>query len=190
MSLAVNDSERIRPDAFSPSVSQVRGSLGVDITPDLKPGSNTLSIDLVTDRPDGGLLNALYLAGDFGVQSNPIAITDQVQIGGFETYDANGLPFYAGVVEYETSFELATIPDSDSVVASLEFQATFLEACEVSINHSDWQPLLWSPYTCTIPKDHLNTGTNTLRIRVYTSLIRSFEGQRFNHDIHSQENIL
>ena len=138
-----------------------------------------------------GLPSAVPFGGREKVlQSNPIAITDQVQIGGFETYEANGLPFYAGVVEYETSFELDTIPDSDSVVASLDFQATFLAACEVSINHSDWQPLLWSPYTCTIPKDHLNTGTNTLRIRVYTSLIRSFEGQRFNHDIHSQENIL
>ena len=189
-SLAVNGSGRIPPDAFSPTDAHVRGSLGLNITPYLKTGSNTLAIDLVTARPDGGLLNALYLAGDFSVQANAIALADQVQIGGFETYEANGLPFYAGVVEYETRFELDAVPDGDHVLASLDFQDTFLEACEVSVNDSDWRPLLWSPYAFTIAKDHLNKGANTLRIRVYTSLIRSFEGQRFNHHAHSQENIV
>ena len=188
-SLNINDSEPIQPDAFSSTTSHVRGSLSVDITPYLKAGSNTLAIDLITNRLDGGLLNPLYLAGNFGVQTNPTTITEQAQTGQFETYEANGLPFYAGIIEYETNFELDTIPNSENILASLDFQETFLEACEISINNNDWQPLLWSPYTCNIPKNNLNTGSNTLQIRVYTSLIRSFEGQRFNHDTHSYEDI-
>lgn len=189
-SLRINDSERILPEAFLPTQSHVRGSLAIDVTPYLKPGSNTLSIDLVTDRPDGGLLNALYLVGDFAVQCDPVVIAARAPTGGFETYEDNGLPFYAGIVEYETRFELDAMPDGDRVLASLDFQDTFLEACEVSVNDSDWRPLPWSPYAFTIAKDHLRTGANTLRIRVYTSLIRSFEGQRFNQHTHSQENIV
>ena len=189
-SLTINDSDPISPHALSPTESHVRGSLGIDITAHLRSGSNTLTIDLITDRPDGGLLNPLYLAGDFGIQLNPTTITEQPQTGEFETYETNGLPFYAGIIEYETAFEIDTIPEEENVLVSLDFPDTFLEACEISINKNDWHPLLWSPYTCTIPTYNLNNGTNTLRLRVYTSLIRSFEGQRFNHDIHSQENIL
>jgi len=188
-SVQINDSEPISPNAFSPTQSHVRGSLGVDITPHLKSRLNTISIDLTTNRPDGGLLNALYLAGEFGVQSNPLAITAQAQTGEFETYEANGLPYYAGIIEYRTTFKLNVIPNSKHLNLTLDFPDTFLEACQISINNSPWQPLLWSPYTFTFPKDNLNTESNILKIRVYTSLIRSFEGQRFNHDIHAQEDI-
>ena len=40
-----------------------------------------------------------------------------------------------------------------------------------------------------MPTDFLQVGANEVRIRVYTSLIRSFEGQRFNHIAHRQEDI-
>ena len=96
---------------------------------------------------------------------------------------------FAGIVEYETTFTLDTIPDNDQISIELNFENTFLEACEIAINNSEWHPLLWSPYACTIPRANLNTGQNTLQIRVYTSLIRSFEGQRFNHNTHSYEDI-
>jgi len=188
-SITINDSEAIHPDAFSTTESHVRGSLGINITPYLTPGINTLSIDLVTNRLDGGLLNPLYLAGNFGVQLNPITLTEQATTGEFETYETNGLPFYAGIIEYQTTFERDTIPEGDQILTTLNFNSTFLEACEVSINNNDWHPLLWSPYTCTIPKDNFHTGANALQIRVYTSLIRSFEGQRFNHDTHNYEHI-
>ena len=188
-SLAVNDAGLIDPDAFAPSKAHVRGSLGVDITPYLRPGSNALRIDLVTDRPDGGLLNPLYLVGDFAVRLDPIAIAERVPSGEFEAYEANGLPFYAGVVEYRAGFDLDTVPAGDRALVALEFEDTFLEACEVSINGGTWQPLLWSPYTCTVPTDCLQAGANEVRIRVYTSLIRLFEGQRFNHIAHRQEDI-
>ena len=189
-SLVVNDSAPIYPDAFAPTTSHVRGSLGVDITPHLRSGSNTLSIDLVTDRPDGGLLNPLYLAGHFAVQIDPLAIGKAVQCGGFETYEANGLPFYAGIIEYETCFAHDVLPSGKELITAFEFPDVFLEACEISVNNNDWQPMLWSPYTCIVPTDDLNAGANTLKIRVYTSLIRSFEGQRFNHTAHRHETMI
>jgi hypothetical protein len=86
-------------------------------------------------------------------------------------------------------FTLNTIPEGDNLLAHFAFEDTFLEACEISINQSDYQPLLWSPYTCTVSRDTLNEGSNTINIRVYTSLIRSFEGQTFDHETHSYHDI-
>ena len=135
------------------------------------------------------MLNPLYLVGDFAVLLDPIAIAERAPTGEFEAYEANGLPFYAGVVEYRAGFDLDAVPAGDRALVALEFEDTFLEACEVSINSGAWQPLLWSPYTCAMPTDCLQVGANEVRIRVYTSLIRSFEGQRFNHIAHRQEDI-
>ena len=188
--LRVNDSAPILPKDFLPTPAHVRGSLAIDVTSHLKTGTNVLSIDLVSDRPDGGLLNALYLVGDFSVECDPVAITERTPIGAFEDYEANGLPFYAGVVEYQTCFEIEVVPGEDRVLAMLDFQETFLEACEVSVNDSDWRSLPWSPYAFAMDTDDLHAGTNMLRIRVYTSLIRSFEGQRFNHHLHTQQAIV
>jgi hypothetical protein len=185
----VNDSDPLVPPEFAPIGAHVRGSLGKNITPFVKRGINTLTIDLITHRPDGGLLNPLYLAGDFGVQLEPLTVCDRTQTGGFESYDQNGLPYYAGVVTYEMPFHLERVPDGETLLAQLAFEETFLEACEVAFNGGDWQPLLWSPYCCDVSRTNLNPGTNTLRIRVYTSLIRSFEGQTFDHDTHAYRDI-
>jgi hypothetical protein len=187
--IRVNDSDPLVSPEFAPLNAHVRGSLGTNITPFIQQGTNTITIDLITHRPDGGLLNPLYLAGDFGVNLNPISLSPQPQTGGFETYEKNGLPYYAGIVEYEMPFTLNTIPEGDNLLAHFAFEDTFLEACEISINQSDYQPLLWSPYTCTVSRDTLNEGSNTINIRVYTSLIRSFEGQTFDHETHSYHDI-
>ena len=182
--IRVNDGDPIRASDFSQTDAHVRGSLGVDITRHLIQGVNCLTVDLVTGRMDGGLRNPLYLAGDFGVQCRPLCLTGRLHEGGFETYEANGLPFYAGMVTYETHFALDALPEVDEVLLDLDFGMRFLEACEISINHGDWQPCLWSPYAVVAPRRTLVPGLNALHVRVYTSLIRSFEGQRFDHEAH------
>ncbi len=187
--IRLNDGAPIISTAFSQTETHVRGSLGLNITPYLKSGSNKLTVDLITDRLDGGLRNPLYLAGDFGVHINPLRLTDRLSIGHFETYESNGLPFYAGVMEYKTVFTCDQVPEGDHITAHLDFGMCFLEACEIAVNNTAWQPLLWSPYVFTLPRETFQVGANTLKIRVYTSLIRSFEGQRFDHETHSYQNI-
>jgi len=187
--IRINDSDPLVAPEFAQLNAHVRGSLGTNITPFIKPGTNTITIDLITHRPDGGLVNPLYLAGDFAVTLNPNTLSNRPETGGFETYDQNGLPYYAGIIEYEMPFTLNTLPDGDTLLTHLAFETLFLEACEIAINNSDYHPLLWSPYTCPIPRDILTEGENILKIRVYTSLIRSFEGQRFDHETHTYHDI-
>ena len=57
-----------------------------------------------------------------------------------------------------------------------EYKESFHEACEVSINNNKYRPLLWEPRCLKILVSELKTGNNKLTTRVYTNLLRSFEG--------------
>jgi hypothetical protein len=187
--LWVNDHGPLTTDDFVPTSAHVRGSLGVDITALLRPGSNTLRVEIADARPEGGLLNPLYLAGDFGVALNPLRLIERPEIGGFETYEANGLPFYAGVIEYTLDFHLPAVPPSERVRADLVADAPFHDACEVSINGGAWRALPWEPRSLEVPTTALRPGSNEVRVKVYTTLIRAFEGQWFDYEAHCYREI-
>jgi hypothetical protein len=136
------------------------------------------------------LLNPLYLAGDFGVELEPVQLVERPEWGGFETYKENRLPYYAGVLEYEIEFDLEHIPDGLRVLAQFESDAPFHEASEVSINGGDWRPILWKPRYRVLSADQLQAERNELRVRVYTTLIRSFEGQWFDYARHAYRGVL
>jgi len=81
------------------------------------------------------------------------------------------------------------VPDSHTTLVSLETPEPFHEAAEVSINDSDTLPVLWEPRQVEVPTSVLRVGENLLRLRVYTTLIRSFEGQWFDYDAHRYRDV-
>lgn len=175
----VNNSAPIGPERFGPATAHVRGSLGVDITALLRRGRNSIRVDLVAEKANHGLLNCLYLAGDFGVQLQPLCLVPRKEAGLFERYVENLIPFYSGVVDYTTEFELEGVPKASSAILRFRYDdldGGFREATEVSVNGSDFQPVLWEPRCIKVSTDLLRVGKNSLTTRVYTTLIRSFEG--------------
>jgi len=187
--LCVNQSDPIESSHLTPTTAHVRGSLGIDITSWLQQGENILSVQVVTDRSDGGLLNPLYLAGEFGVTLEPVRLVQRKPTGSFEQYEENLLPFYAGAIQYTTRFILGTIPAADQVIAQFEYDRPFHEATEVSINGSPYTPVAWQPRCIKLPTRCLIAGENILKTRVYTTLIRSFEGQWFDYESHQYRDI-
>lgn len=185
----INEAGPITADQFAPTTAHVRGSLGLDVTGHLRPGQNLIRVEVKTDQLDGGLLNPLYLAGDFGVSLNPVSLVERAQEGGFETYTENGLPYYAGGIEYTLSFALAELPEAERVVVDIETPLPFYEAMEISINGSDFQPALWNPRSVELPTNKLRIGQNQAVARVFTTLIRSFEGQRFDDQAHAYKSV-
>jgi hypothetical protein len=183
--LWVNDGPPLGPADFGPTSAHVRGSLGCDVTGLLRPGGNMLRIEVRTDRPDGGLLNPLYLAGDFGVELAGPRLAHRRPIGAFERYEANGLPFYAGVVEYTLTRDLGDPPVQGRVLVQLETEQPFHEACQVSINGGAPAVLAWQPHTLELDAGDLRPGLNEVTVRVHTTLIRAFEGQWFDYDRHA-----
>lgn len=202
-SIRVNGSVPLGPEDFRPSKAHVRGSLGAVITSRLNLGINTLEVDVTTDDPAGGLLNPLYLAGPFGVSLNPLRLVVRPEEGYFEDYTANRLPFYAGEIEYRYKFHLDAIPGSSpaptqrlrgrrprgNMRVKLDFPLPFHEACQVSFNGGPWQDLPWAPYHPEVELKRIKAGNNELRLRVYTTLIRSFEGQTFDYTQHKYSQI-
>ncbi|MCD6285404.1 MAG: hypothetical protein J7M39_05770, partial [Anaerolineae bacterium] len=188
-SICVNEAPPLTAAAFGPTMAHVRGSLGADITAALQPGANTIRVEVTTDRLDGGLLNPLYLAGSFGVVLAPLGLVAVKVDGAFERYVDNLLPYYAGVVDYTMRFTLLAVPESPTALVSLETPEPFHEAAEVSINDGDRLPVLWEPRQVEVPTSVLRVGDNSLRVRVYTTLIRSFEGQWFDYDAHRYRDV-
>jgi hypothetical protein len=109
--------------------------------------------------------------------------------GLFEDYEGNLLPYYAGVLEYDTEFVLDDLPDADAILIELDYGTAFHEATEVSINGSEYVPVLWEPRCVQLPRHHLQTGVNTVTTRVYTTLIRAFEGQWFDYGAHRYRDV-
>ena len=183
--VVVNGAGPLTANDFRPATAHVRGSLGVDITGLLVSGQNTLWVEVTTDRLDEGLLNCLYLAGDFGVTLAPLALVAPVEEGRFEDYVGNRLPFYAGVVDITTHFELAALPDEEHALLRFDYgERACHEATEVAVNDGAYQPLLWEPRQMVVPVRDLRVGDNRLRTRVHTTLIRAFEGQWFDYAEH------
>lgn len=181
-------------DQFGPTAAHARGSLGANITRFLRPGRNEIAISLDTDRLDGGLCNSLYLAGDFGVyqSSDPalLCLTPRSEMGAFEAWEENGLPYYAGVIEYEAAFDLPALPNRDSLLLDFDFERPFESAAEAAFNGGPWKPLLWSPRQVSLSQTEIKAGPNIVRLRVYTSLIRAFEGQWFDPAEHVLRDVL
>lgn len=181
----VNNSGPLTDRDFGSSNAHVRGSIGVEITPFLRQGENTIRVEATTDRSDGGLCNALYLAGDFGVALDPVRLVDRPEMGAFERYEENLLPYYAGVITYTTEFEVESIPAAENVLLELDYGTPFHEATEVSVNGSAHIAVAWEPRLVMLPASRLRVGRNMLETRVYTTLVRSFEGQWFDYAAHT-----
>ena len=185
----INNADPIHPEHLAPTDTHIHGSLGIDITPSLREGTNTITVELTTNRTDGGLLNPIYLAGDFGVTLGPVTLTDPLNEGTFESYRQNRIPFYDGTIEYTTTFELDAIPENKWILANLTYEHPFYEASEVSVNNAPFQPILWEPRRFKLAAEHLRVGTNQITTRVHTSLIRSFEGTWFDYTVHQYRDV-
>jgi len=72
-------------------------------------------------------------------------------------------------------------------VLVFDYGAPFHEASEVSVNGGPFAPVLWEPRQVVLPVARLRVGQNTLCTRVYTTLIRSFEGQTFDDAAHTYQ---
>jgi hypothetical protein len=180
----INGGQPRTPDDFAPTDAHVRGCRGLDVTGDLAAGRNSVTVEVVTDRLDGGLLNPLYLAGDFGVGLDPLSLRARANDGLFEEYEGNFAPFYAGTVEYGTRVTLGGIPAAGTVLLELAFPGPFEGACEVSLNGHAFRSAPWSPYRIPAPAAELRNGANEVRIRVHTTLARAFDGTRFDAAAH------
>jgi hypothetical protein len=174
--ISINNSP-IEPDEFYVTDTHIKGSLGVDITGKIREGENTMHIKVKTAQLDGGLLNCLYLAGYFGLETSSKTLKALTGEGAFEDYNANNIPDFSGCVEYTNLFDIKKIPKTDYTYLDFSFMDNFQDSAEISINNSEYINSNWEPRFIKIKTDTLKYKNNELNIKVYSSLIRAFEGE-------------
>jgi hypothetical protein len=170
------NNNRIDETDFHPHDCFVRGWMGAAITSFVKPGDNVIRVDVQTDREDGGLVNPIYLAGEFAVHLTEHRLDPLKTYGPFEAYTQNGIPYYAQQITYSHEFDGRALHNADTCLIQLNFPETFHETVELVINDTFTQPILWKPYQVLVPADVLNPDKNIIRYRVYPGLKRTFEG--------------
>ena len=93
------------------------------------------------------------------------------------------------MIEYALDIDLPVVPQGERVIVDFVTDVPFHDACEVSINAGPWHALAWEPRCLELASAELRSSKNEVRVKVYTTLIRAFEGQWFDHDAHCYREI-
>jgi len=162
-------------------------NLATEISSCLKPGINEIFVRVNTHHVHDGLLNPIYLCGNFSVHKdagvNNWRIASFQKAGKIGEMSTNGLPFYAGVIRYKKMFKLNT--DSIENVLELSIKDTFFQdVLEMFVNGHSAGIRAWLPYNYRVYKSCLKPGMNEIELRVSTTLLGLFEGQYFDYHEH------
>ena len=155
----------------------------VDVRPLLQPGENTLAVRVAIREPTDGLVDALYLLGDFGVRAvagRPPVLTAVPTEVRWQHLAADGLPYFAGTLYLSKSVSLAPpageaaalrLPDDDLMYAGL---------ARLALNGHDLGLRSWAPYRWSVATADINTGENELSVTLTMPLAGLLEGKRYD----------
>jgi len=146
--------------------------IGDDMKFDLVIGINTVCVCIKTSETWHGLVNPLYIRGDFGCEPGKIvALPDN---GVPFQYLESKLTYYAGDVVYKTAI---TPPGGDF---ELTLPAEICAAAEISINGRNLGKCGFSPYRWQVCADMLRPDDNEVALTISTGLAPHFEGEYVN----------
>lgn len=156
---------------------------GVLITPFLKQGLNCLEVKVWATRMDDGLLNPLYLCGDFGVfrmeSGTGWKLTSLPTKGLLQQPAQSGIPFYAGTIRYSRRMAL------NPAMAPLRIGITDIEdPVELLLNGATVGVRAWEPFIWKLPAERVKLGENLIELKVSTTLLGLYEGSYFDPESH------
>lgn len=153
----------------------------------LRLGDNHCSVQIMVGDDSHGVVDALYLVGDFGVRLNRdgyatlTAVPRQLSPFGHPYLD---LPFYAGTLTFKRSFDLPEIQPNKFIVISEKENFHFSHLVEVFLNGQSLGSRAWSPYRWEVNDSLLRLGENIFEVRIVTGLEGLFEGRYFDTASH------
>lgn len=176
----------IEPKDFKNKPVYLPSNLAVDISSYLRMGTNEIEVYVETCHKHDGLVNPLYLCGEFGVfkNSDMWSIAPPKETGKFGDLIDLGLPFYAGNIQYTKTTNL-DIDVQDEVVDIYIREPHLQDVVELYVNGYNAGVRAWSPYLWRLNKSWLRPGANEIKLDVSTTLLGLFEGQYFDYLQHS-----
>jgi hypothetical protein len=155
----------------------------VDVRPLLQPGENTVAVRVAVREPTDGLVDALYLLGDFGVRAvagrAPMLTAAPTEVR-WEHLAADGLPYYAGTLHLSKAINL-TPPAGEAMALRLPDDVLmYAGLAELELNGQRLGLRPWAPYRWPVAAANVHTGQNDLTVTITTPLAGLLEGKRYD----------
>lgn len=217
------------PQDLSARPDVLEDCVGIDVPCRQRTGSPTrhvhnLTVEVLLASPDEGLRDSIYVAGRFsvfaashvGAGRHALGAAPSVEVpvlaslaapcleGRLADWEANGLPYYAGVVEYvgllpttttvgaEHDEAFAEKPASEKggdLVVEVKLPRHCEDAAEVAFGDGPLRPVPWSPRRVRVPRSEIASEPIEVRVRLATALARPFEGRWFDPSSHSYREV-
>lgn len=159
-----------------------------DIASLLRTGENTLAIEVTVSHDWDGLVDAIYLFGDFGVrftEEGRPCIAPLPHQAALDGGPYAGFPYYAGELAFTKDVLLPQLPGSERFQLSFAgWDPNFHDCAEVRINGMSLGVRPWTPYVWEGSTELLKEGLNRIEVRVTNTLIGLLEGQWFDYESH------
>jgi hypothetical protein len=187
--MRVNDAILTR-ESFEPFFLYDYLNIAADISEFLKPGSNEIVVEVDVRCDWDGLIDALYLVGDFGVshdRDKQVVLTRPVEkTVGLKGGPVEGFPYYAGTLCYSRTVTFPNNPNAKTFELSFsDWDPHFHDGAEVLVNGHTLGVRTWTPYRWYGDCSILREDENVIEVRVTNTLVGLLEGKMFDYATHS-----
>ncbi len=150
--------------------------LQTDLTDILKPGMNIITVSGLVERDQDGLVNAIYLKGEFGCwkRDGIWTLMPSAEKGAVMDRIGCGLPFYAGDILYEVD----ETPEEHTEYCITNW--AFEDCAELFADGSSCGVRAWNPYRWQV----YGSGKK-VELKISTALLGAFEGLQFDLRSHA-----
>ncbi|ULL14933.1 hypothetical protein DVH26_11075 [Paenibacillus sp. H1-7] len=164
-------------------------NVGCDITPYIQTGVNEIAVEVTIEHDWNGLIDALYITGDFqtgfDAEQRPVLKRQVVQEQPLSASPFPGYPYFAGTMSFSRELQLDALPAEDSFELTFEgLDSEFHDVAEVLVNGISLGARTWMPYRFRGQTSMLAGGTNRIEVRVTNTLIGLLEGKYFDYAKH------
>jgi alpha-L-rhamnosidase len=160
-----------------------------NITSLLQKGQNTLRIEVTVQHDFDGIVDALYLLGDFGISFSPKArpmITTIDEMSMIKPGPYPSLPYYSGTISFKRKEILDIIPQSERFILTFsDLDKNVHDCLEVVVNGHSLGVRAWTPYQWEGPAFILKEGENEIEVKITNTLIGLLEGKSFDYGSHT-----
>jgi hypothetical protein len=175
--------ESLRPDVFQARRRWDVGNQEAEVTALLRRGINQLLVRVRAAESWDGLLDAVYLLGDFGVRletdARPTVTRRPSSIRWAERHSL-GFPYYAGTLHL--SRQVSVPPTTERYRLRLpDDELMFAGVAELAVNGHALGVRAWAPYAWDLPAAAVRPGPdNELKLSITNTLVELLEGRRYD----------
>ncbi|HEX2963734.1 MAG TPA: glycosyl hydrolase [Ignavibacteriales bacterium] len=156
----------------------------IDISRFVHEGQNHVAVRLIAQRRTDGILDLLKITGKFALAKTEegykiVKKENKIKLG---DWTKQGYPFFSGTGTYETEFRVPEDYKNGKFFLEVNLGEDVLE---VSMNGHEGRVLPWHPYRLDVT-DMVQTGNNTIQLKVTNTLINVLEAVQKKSGIFSE----